>query len=229
MLSRRAGTRAALAAVALACALAGCTGDDDGPPASTELPPVADVQPTIETVPSNDPDFLPSVLADDVVTADELATAYERFVQCLAEGGAHGIYAYDIELHATLALEYQVDGDDSLGNYSASLRAGCSRDFLDRLSDRYYNANPDPDDLGRRQRESVVDCVRAVDPAAVPNVPDEVTTDSAAPGFYLNSGTLDLSFLTNDEAALPDLQRCFYSVGAEWRPFGTSPPSSTTG
>lgn len=230
--SRRPTAVATLTAVAAALSLAACTGDDDDDAAEpTDVPAVIDIQPTIETVPSHDPDFLPSILADEQVTADELATGYERYVQCLADGGAYGTYAYDLDLRSTLALDYQVAGDDGGENYSASLQAGCSRDFLSGLDERYFAANPAPDDLADRQRDSIVDCVETVDPAAVDRMPDAVTTDSAAPGFYVDSGTLDIGFLTDDPEALPELQRCFYSIGAEWRPFGTDPepPATTSG
>jgi len=229
-----------LAIVALA-ALAGCGDDDDDSsapepapiPAPTEVTEELALQPTIESMPNSDPDFLAGVLADGEVTADELATAYDRYIDCLAAGGASGEYAYDVELHATIVFDpLDVAGDDGLGNHSASLLANCSRDFLGDLVHRYYAAHPDSDETSTRQRASIVACVQQVDPAAAADVPDEVTTDSLSPGFYL-SGTLDLSAMSTDPAVVPALERCFYSIGAPWRPFGgdttpSAPPAATT-
>jgi hypothetical protein len=220
--------RTALLLVAVAAVLGACSDDDDAPTEPTPLMPgEIDVTPTLATIPSIDPDFVPSVLADDIVTAEELTTAYERYVDCLADGGASGEYAYDLSLHAALVLDNTNAAADTSDADGAALVAGCSNDYLDGLSDRYFRANPDPDDIGERQRDSIVACVREVDPAAAADVPDVVTTDTAAPGYYL-SGTLDVSFMTDDPEKIPAIERCFYGIGAEWRTFGTPDAGSST-
>src|SRR5687768_9510635 len=57
------------------------------------------MDPTIpdETLAGEDGGSVAEALADDTVTADELAAAYEAYVACLVEGGGAGRYAYDLE------------------------------------------------------------------------------------------------------------------------------------
>ena len=83
----------------LVAALGACdVGGDDGPgdsnpdatlAAPETLPPVP-VERTIPTgtLAGEDTAFVGSVVADGTVTADELASAYDGYIECLAAGGA---------------------------------------------------------------------------------------------------------------------------------------------
>jgi hypothetical protein len=220
-----------LAASALACSEPGDDAESqESTPAPITVPePIIEGGPPIVSLPAPDPQFLAGVLADDRVGADELAAAYDGYVGCLAAGGGAGRYAYDIELHALLTLDWRLDGDDPQGSRSASLEAACSDSFLGDVVARYYAVTPEPDDdLARRQRQAIVECVEAIDPRAAASIPASVTADTTSAGLYVDDAQQSVSFLGADEADAAEIGLCFSSMGAEWRNFGTTPAPPST-
>lgn len=216
-----------LAASMLATTAGACSGDDDADDDGGATDPVARtsddivVEPTLALdIDTNvDPAFLDDVVADDAVSADELEDAYGRFIDCLAEGGAAGLYAYDIDLRVGLAADWSLAAD-AAENDAESLRVMCSRAYLGGLIDRYYDANPPPDDLAERQRASVVECVAAVNPDLVASIPDVVTTDTTGTGAFVGDLQLDPAVIGAEPGEVEALRRCFGSLGAPWTPFG---------
>ena len=234
MSPRRRALSCAAAAGLVALCLGGC-GDDDGadPEAAATTDPLPpDVGPVIATEPSADPEYLQRVTADGEVTAAELEAAYETYVQCLAEGGAYGRFAYDVSLRIPLTLEWRLDGDDGLGSAAASLDAGCSHDYLGDLAGRFAATHPQPDDLAARQRESIVDCIRPISPRAAAAVPASITTDTGAEGVYIGEAQLDvLAFdpeLADDREAVAAIAECFATLGATWHEFGDPAATPTS-
>ena len=223
----------AAALPALVLGLVGCSDDDDDASdavaqesAATETTTdfIVEVTPPVEMQASADPDFLPGVLADDVVTADELDAAYQGFIGCLTEGGAAGIYAYDIALHIDITSDWSLASADADPNAAASLNASCSRDFLGDLISRYEAANPDEPDIVVRQRENIVECLNAVNPAIAAELPDDITVDTSGEGPSFAEMQLDPTELDEElqleEGQILAVNRCVGSVGADWIEFG---------
>lgn len=211
-----------------------CSGDDDGgddeaveettPVAVVDtlvIPPEA-VEEPIGSVEVFDTGFVPEVLADDEVTPEELTEAYTRYIDCLADGGGYGRYAYDLDLHAGLTLDWQVPGDAS-GRQANTLSAGCSDAYLGQIANRYFATAERPDDLQARQRDSIAACVAAIDPGAAERVPDDITTDTSVDGVYIGEAQAALEFLEIDEADATEVSLCFARVGVPWQEFGTAP------
>ena len=201
-----------------------CSDDDAGPddtdgaaPTETTDAVFVEVTPPLELSASADPDFIGEVLADDVVTADELTDAYDRYIDCLVEGGAAGIYALDLDLRV-LAADWSIDGAE--GNDQATLDASCKRDFLGDLIPRFNEANPPEADLLERQRASVVACVEAIDPAVAARIPAVVTLDSTEEGVSVIDLQLDATALGADEGEVDAVNRCTGALGAAWHEFG---------
>jgi len=216
-------TAAVLATTAGACddddGDGGAAGDDSDPAPATIDDIAVEPTPVLDIDTDVDPDYLDGVLADDVVSADELDDAYGRFIDCLAEGGAAGLYAYDIDLRVGLAADWSLAAD-AAENDAESLRVMCSRAYLGGLIDRYYDANPPPDDLAERQRASVVECVSAVNPDLVASIPDVVTVDTSGTGAFVGDLQLDPASVGAEPGEVEALRRCFGSLGAPWTPFG---------
>jgi hypothetical protein len=227
-----------LAVIVVAATLTGCIGsdddggdDDEGVDATLSAPetlaPIP-VEPTIPAV-SIAGDAIGEVLADDVVTADELTAAYTGYIECLADGGGIGRYAFDVELRTGLAVEWTLvegDADDGDGGVDRNaLDTSCSRRFLGDLTRRFEAANPAPDDLAARQRDSIAACIAEVSPSAAANLPEAISVGTAGEAASLGELQLDpaaldpetLSSDPNDVAAVSD---CIASVGSEWRAFG---------
>jgi hypothetical protein len=215
--------------------VAGCVGStDDGaeessPDATLSAPETLELQPIDATVPASlpgeDDSTVDEVLADDAVTADELAAAYERYIDCLAAGGGAGRYAYDVELRTGLAVEWATgaDGDGDLDR--DVLGASCSRQYLGGLTRRFDLANPPPDDLADRQRASIASCIEPVSPEAAANLPAEIAIGTAGEAssvgeLQLDPAALDPATLGADEADVAAVSSCIASVGAEWQAFG---------
>ncbi len=229
-----------LAVVTMCLVGAACSGDDDRSEEtvpddttpvlvvdSEAVPPEA-VEAPVGSVVVDDTGFVPGVLADDVVTAEELDEAYQRYLGCLADGGAGGRYAYDIDLQVGLTIDWQLAGDDGLGRASNTLDRGCSESYLGNIANRYFATVERPDDLQARQHDSIVACVEAIDPGVAREVPDDITTDTSVDGVYIDEVQVDLAFLgaTPEDAA--EISLCFTRVGVPWQDFGTpSPPTDT--
>lgn len=220
---------------------AACSGDDDdsedaAPEDTTPVvvvdseavPPEA-VQLPVGTVVVADTGFVPSVLADDEVTAEELADAYGRYIDCLADGGASGRYAYDIELQVGLTIDWQLAGDDGQGRASNTLDIGCSDSYLGTIANRYFASAPRPDDLQDRQHDSIAECVEAIDPAVAGEVPDDITTDTSVDGVYIDEVQVDLAFLGATPEDASEISLCFTRVGVPWQEFGSAPSAESAG
>jgi hypothetical protein len=210
---------------------AACSGgDDDRPdetaPATAPIP-IDQQLPDLVTEAAADPDFVDRILADDTVTADELAGAYDAYIGCLAEGGGSGRYSYDVELRAPLALDWGVPGDGPNGTAAAALDAGCSSAYLDDLVAQFDAGNPAPDELTARQRERIVTCVAAVDPGVAAEIPDAITTDTLDEGLYIGDPQLGAEFLGADADQTEAIGLCFTTIGGEWHEFGTPPPATS--
>jgi hypothetical protein len=223
--------------VVVAALFTGCIGGDDdgddaeGGPDATLSPPETlapiPVEATIAaaSLAGEDSGSLDEVLADDTVTADELAASYERYIECLASGGGAGRYAFDIELRTGLVVDWAVD-DSGGGTVDRDvLGASCSRRYLGDLTHRFESANPAPDDLSERQRASIAACIETVSPEAAANLPQEISVGTGGDASSLSELQLDPSALDpevlgsspDDIAAISD---CIAAVGTEWRPFG---------
>jgi hypothetical protein len=208
--------------------VAACSDDDDpgaettdrgGPPAESADPVIIEVTAPLELGTALGTDFVTGVLDDDTVTADEVADAYDRYIQCLADGGAAGIYAFDLSLRVAFA-DWSLASAGSDANDQAELAATCSRNFLGDLIVRYEAANPPEADLAERQRDSVVRCVAAIDPELATGIPDVITLDTTGEGAYVGDLQLDASSLGDDAGQSAALSRCIGSLGAELVPFG---------
>jgi hypothetical protein len=230
-----------LAAAALVVSvLAGCIGgDDDGaeevdsPDATLSAPETLPLQPIDATIPAatlpgEDGGTVDDVVADDTVTVEELTASYERYIECLAEGGGSGRYAHDIELRTGLVVEWNVDdvdGGDAGAVDRDVLGASCSRRYLGDLTRRFELANPPADDLADRQRASIAKCIQAVSPEAAANLPAEISVGTAGDAsslseLQLDPAALDPASLGADADDTAAVSGCIAAVGAEWRPFG---------
>jgi hypothetical protein len=230
-----AAVRRVVGAALLTAAVGACdvVGDDDGPPGSDPdatlsapdtLPPVP-VDRTIPgaTMSGEDTAFVAGALGDGTVTADELTAAYDGYIECLAAGGASGRYAYDVELRTGLAVDVSLDGAPGVDR--GVLTASCSRRFLGDLTRRFDAANPPPEDLAQRQRESIAACVGAVSPAAAANLPDAISVGTAGDAsslseLQLDPSSLDPEALGADPADIDAVGSCIATVGVAWQPFG---------
>ncbi len=217
--------------------LAGCVGDDDDGaedvdrpmprcPAPETLAPVP-VDATIPggTLAGEADSSIDEVLADDTVTAEELDEAYRRYVECLADGGGVGRYAYDIDLRTGLVIDWIVDEDDPAAIDRDVLSASCSRRHLGDLTRRFEQQNPAPDDLAARQRASIVTCVEAVSPEAAANLPAAISVGTAGEAsslgeLQLDPAALDPESLGADADDIAAVSACIAAVGAEWHAFG---------
>jgi hypothetical protein len=178
------------AGVIAAVVLAACSDDDDAgsePDATlsspqTPPPPLLHVTLPAQTAAGEDGSFLDDVLADDTVTANELDDAYQRYVDCLVDGGGTGRYAYDIELRTGIVVDWTIDPDDDDPVDRERLSTSCSRQFLGDLIRRHHRANPPATDLVELQRASIVDCLETVSPAAAATLPDDISVDTAGQG-----------------------------------------------
>ena len=217
------GRRAA--AVSLVLGLVACSDDDDTASentvelelAETTEPLRVDVTQPIELSASADPDFLGEVLADDTVTGDELTDAYARYIGCLADGGAVGIYAFDLELRVAFA-DWSLP--DATGTDKATLDRSCKRDFLGDLIPRFNEANPPGDDVAERQWASMVACVGSIDPAIAAEIPDEVPLTTTEQGVSVVDLQLDATVLGAGAGEVDAVNRCFGSFGAPTQEFG---------
>lgn len=228
-----------LGVVAMSVVAGACSGDDGADEATSEsttpvvvvdteaVPPEA-VEAPVGAVVVSDTGFVPNVLADDEVTAEELDDAYQRYIGCLADGGASGRYSYDIDLQVGLTIDWQLAGDDPLGQASNTLDIGCSESYLGTIANRYYATTPRPDDLQQRQHDSIVACVEAIDPAVADEVPDDITTDTSVDGVYIDEVQVDLAFLGATEEDADEISLCFTRVGVPWREFGATPPPESS-
>jgi hypothetical protein len=231
--------------LAAAAVLAACSGDDgdggDAQPDDTTqvvvvdslvVPPEAIEEP-VGTVVVSDTGFVPRVLADDVVTAEELTTAYTSYIDCLAAGGGSGLYAYDLDLLVGLTMDWRIGGDGGRGQASNTLDASCSESYLGDIANRFFATTPRPDDLQERQHDSITACVEAIDPAVAREIPDDITTDTAVEGVYIDEVQADLAFLGADADNADEISSCFTRVGVPWQRFGSpasdqdSTPEST--
>lgn len=224
--------------LAAAVALTGCIGgsdddsaDDDanGPDATLSSPETFAPGPIELTVPGGtvigeDGSALADVLADDVVTADELTAAYDGYVACVVEGGGTGRYAYGIELRTGLVVEWSEDGASSDINRNV-LSASCSRRHLGDLTRRFEQATPPGDDLDSRRSDSIAACIEPISPEAAANLPAEVTIGTTGETTTLGELQLDPAALDpeslgpspEDTAAV---SACIASLGTEWQTFG---------
>lgn len=220
-----------LAATSLVVAgLAGCISTDDGaedeisPDATLEGPETFPVQPIDATIPDaslagEDDGTVDDALADDTVTADELAASFESYIECLAAGGGSGRYAYDIELRTGLVVEWNIDDGGAVDR--DVLGASCSRRHLGDLTRRFELEHPAPADLAARQRQNIVACVEAVSPQAAANLPAAISVGTAGEASSLSELQLDPAALDPDSlGADPDaaaaVSSCIAAVGAEW-------------
>lgn len=225
-LIRRRPQAVALALLVLAVAMPACS-DDTGNEVEPDQPVTATtsdivVEPTlaIDLNTSADPEFIDDVLADDEVSAAELEDGYQRFIACLADGGAAGIYAYDIGLHVGLAADWSLARETADANDAASLEASCARDFLGDLIARYDEANPAPPDLAQHQRDNVVACVSAVNPTVADAIPDVMSLDTTGAGANALDLQLDPASLGAEPGEVEAVRRCLGSLGVEWTEFG---------
>jgi hypothetical protein len=224
-----------LAFVVLLTACFGSSGGDDGTaeddgddaPLSTPAtfaPRPIDLTVPAATLPGEDDATVAEALADDVVTADELAAAYEAHVACLVDGGGSGRYAFDIELQTGLTVEWAEDGGSD-GIDRNVLAASCSRRHLGDLTRRFDRANPPDANLDGRRSASIAACIEPISPQAAANLPAEVTIGTTGETTTIGELQLDPAALDPDMlAANPDataaVSACIASIGAEWRPFG---------
>jgi hypothetical protein len=224
--------------VVVAAALVGCiggAGDDaaeDADPDATlsapeTLPPLPiEVTVPAETLPGEDGSAVAEVLADDAVAPDELAAVYVGYVECLADGGATGRYAYDIELRTGLVVDWTAEEGGSTSDVDRDvLSASCSRRFLGDLTRRFEQANPPADDLAARQRASLSACIERVSPQAAANLPAQIAVGTAGEAaslteLQLDPAALDPATLGADPEDTAAVSACIASMGAEWRPFG---------
>lgn len=213
--------------LALTLVIGACSDDDGGSEPGAAEPATATtadivVEPTLalELNASADPSFISGVVADDVVSAEELEDGYQRFITCLADGGAAGLYAYDIDLHVGLAADWSLPSASAGANDAASLEASCSRDYLGDLIERFYDANPAPPDLAERQRASVVTCVEAVDPNLADAIPGALTVDTTGTGAFVGDLQLDPTSIGAEPGQVEPFRRCMGSLGAAWTEFG---------
>ena len=221
----RSRATAGTAIVALTVGLAACSDDDDDDAApdtvvleltgSTE-PVRIDVTPPLELSASADPDFLADVLADDTVTIEEVTEAYERYIACLADGGAVGVYAFDLDLRVAFA-DWSLPG--AAGSDKATLDGSCKRDFVGDLIPRFSDANPPAADLAERQRASMVACVESIDPAVAAEIPDVVTLDTTEQGVSVVDLQLDATALGADSGQVDAVNRCIGALGAATHEF----------
>lgn len=203
--------------VLLATVAAACSGDDstpDGTVASTE-PVVASTEPVI------DDSFVVGILDDGTVTADELTTAYESYTACLEDGGADGAYAFDLDLRTGLVAVWLLP-DDRSGRKSRVLDSVCSGRYLGDLTARFDAANPPPDDLGQRQRTSMIACVADIDPNVAASIPDDLTVNTAE-GASLIDVQLDPTAIGASDADWPAIEQCLAGFGATWVDIGDGP------
>jgi hypothetical protein len=219
---------------------AGCSGDDDpvgdGEPTATTAPDtLAPLPPGVDgpggdipTAPAEDPEFIERILADGEVTADELAAAYEAYIECLADGGGYGRYAFDVDLHAVLTVDWRIADDDEDDSQAATLDAGCSHHYLAGLDGAYFAVHPDADDLAIRQRDSIAACIEPISPEVAAAIPDEITVDTAGGGLYIGDPQFDAAFLGADVAETEAIGLCFSTIGAPWHEFGEPPPVTET-
>lgn len=213
-----------VATAALAATFTACSDDEAAPDGTDEQiagettePVIVEITAPLELSASADPEFLPEILADDVVTADEVTEAYDRYIGCLAEGGAAGIYALDLELRVAFADWSLPDAD---ANDQAELAATCQRDFLGDAILRFEETNPPPADLAERQRASIVACVEEIDPAVAARIPQVVTLDTIEQGVSAVELQLDATALDADPGEVDAVDRCIGARGAAWQPFG---------
>lgn len=219
--------------------LAGCSGDDTSerggrdPAAGTTVADAAEPFPPGRGGPGTDgpadSEFLALIFADDEVTAGELADGYEAYVRCLADGGGYGRYAYDVDLHAVLTLDWRVPGDDEAGTRATALDRDCSRRYLAGLDGAYFGSHPDRAGLSARQRASIASCVEPISPEVAAAIPDEITVDTAGGGLYIGDPQFDAAFLGADTNQTEAIGLCFSTIGAPWHDFGDPPdvPEST--
>jgi len=193
-------------------------------PAETFAPRPMD--PTIpdETLPGEDGGSVAEALADDTVTADELAAAHEAYVVCLVEGGGAGRYAYDIELRTGLVVEWVDDGESPDVDRNL-LSASCSRSHLGDLTSWFDRANPPGDDLDARRSDSIAACIEPISPRAAANLPAEVTIGTTGETttlgeLQLDPASLDPESLGQSPEDMAAVSGCIASVGTEWHPFG---------
>lgn len=217
-----------LSLVALVAAATACGDDDDAessdtePSIATEAPiPLVPPEPDLSDTPSADPDFIPAILDDDIVDDDELVSAYEAFVGCLADGGGYGRYAFDLALELPLTLDWRTAADVD----AAELEAACSRDFLGDLILQHATADSIPDDRDAARRASVVECVGAIDPAAAEDVPELLSTeqDDDADGYFIGDADLDDDVYSDNDPAAIAIRDCYLSLGTGWTEFGDAP------
>jgi hypothetical protein len=221
--------------VLAAVLLTACTAsDDDGSeedganatllvPATLALRPIDPTVPD-ETLPGEDDSSVTEALADDTVTADELAAAYEAYVACLVDSGGSGRYAYDIELQSGLVVEWAED-DGSADFDRNVLSSSCSRRHLGDLTNRFDRANPPPDDLDGRRSASIAACIEPISPTAAANLPAEVTIGTTGETttigeLQLDPAALDPEALGSSPEDTDAVSACIASIGAEWHPFG---------
>ncbi len=212
----------------VALVVAACSDDGDAdapqdgsrPSIETIESIIVEVTPPLELSASADPEFLAGVLADDVVTADEVEEGYGRYIDCLADGGAAGIYAFDLSLRVVYS-DWSLPEAEADANDQAELSATCSRDFVGNLIVRYNEANPPAPDLAESQRASLVACIEAIDPDVAARVPDVVTFDTTGEGVYVGDLQLDVAeALRADAGQAPAIERCVGSLGVPWTRFG---------
>jgi hypothetical protein len=191
-------------------------------PATLALRPIDATVPD-ETLPGEDNSSIAEVLADDTVTADELAAAYEAYVACLVDGGGSGRYAFDIELRSGLVVEWveENESDDVDRNV---LSASCSRRHLGDLTRRFERANPPGDDLDSRRSDSIAACIEPVSPQAAANLPAQVTIGTTGETttigeLQLDPAALDLESLGSSPEDTAAVSACIASIGAPWHPF----------
>lgn len=218
---------AALAAAVIALGLTACSDDDDAgnevereddaPGTTSDV--IVEVTPPLEMQASLDPDFVTDVLADDVVTGEELTDGFQRYIECVADGGAAGIYAFDLDLQVMLH-EWSLPSATADRNEAASLNASCSRDFLGDLILRYKEANPGGPELAERRRDSLVACIAAVNPDIAAKIPDEIPTDTTGAGATGEDLQLDPTALGADLDEIEPVRRCIGSFGVEFATFG---------
>jgi hypothetical protein len=219
-----------IAAVAAGVLLAAACSDDDtssgGDGAGTAIDDTSaepllldEITAAPELNASADPDFITEVMSDGVISEAELGDAFQRYIDCLAEGGAAGIYAFDLSLRVAFSdwamADARADPDDH-----AVLSATCSRDFLGDLIPRYNEANPPASDLADRQRDSVAACIREIDPDIADAIPDVVTLDTTGAGAYLGDLQLDVTALGADADQVAAVDRCIGTLGVAWTAFG---------
>jgi hypothetical protein len=210
------------AMIALTIGLAACSDDDDDAAPHTVLLELTgtteqvriDVTPPLELSASADPDFLDDILADDTVTVEEITDAYERYIDCLAEGGAVGVYAFDLDLRVAFA-DWSLP--EAAGTDKATLDGSCKRDFIGDLIPRFNEANPPAADLAERQRASMVACVESIDPAIAAEIPDVATLDTTEQGISVHD--LDATALGADSGEVDAVTRCIGALGAATHEF----------